>query len=124
MMGNQLVIARADSLANRRHLGDQRRAICKPVKPRDAVQRGRIKRQAVGLLIANHLEAVFDHPQPVIALAQQLGIGYSTAREYLDRIRVKYIEVGRPAPTKVDLLRRAVEDGILPGMDPDGGDAR
>jgi hypothetical protein len=40
-------------------------------------------------------------------------------REYLDRIRTKYVEVGRPAPTKVDLLRRAVEDGILPGLDPD-----
>ena len=28
-------------------------------------------------------------------------------------MRVKYVEVGRPAPTKVDLLRRAMEDGIL-----------
>ena len=61
---------------------------------------------------------------PLKLAAEQLGIGYSTAREYLDRIRVKYVEVGRPAPTKVDLLRRAVEDGILPGLDPDGGDAR
>jgi two-component system, NarL family, uhpT operon response regulator UhpA len=60
---------------------------------------------------------------PLKLAAEQLGIGYSTAREYLDRIRVKYVEVGRPAPTKVDLLRRAVEDGILPGLDPDGGDA-
>jgi two-component system uhpT operon response regulator UhpA len=59
---------------------------------------------------------------PLKLAAQQLGISYSTAREYLDRIRVKYVEVGRPAPTKVDLLRRAVEDGILPGLDPDGGD--
>ena len=59
---------------------------------------------------------------PLKLAAQQLGIGYSTAREYLDRIRAKYVEVGRPAPTKVDLLRRAVEDGILPGLDPDGGD--
>jgi len=59
---------------------------------------------------------------PLKLAAQQLGIGYSTAREYLDRIRTKYVEVGRPAPTKVDLLRRAVEDGILPGLDPDGGD--
>jgi DNA-binding NarL/FixJ family response regulator len=57
---------------------------------------------------------------PLKLAAEQLGIGYSTAREYLDRIRVKYVEVGRPAPTKVDLLRRAVEDGILPGLDPDG----
>jgi two-component system, NarL family, uhpT operon response regulator UhpA len=57
---------------------------------------------------------------PLKLAAEQLGIGYSTAREYLDRIRVKYVQVGRPAPTKVDLLRRAVEDGILPGLDPDG----
>lgn len=57
---------------------------------------------------------------PLKLAAEQLGIGYSTAREYLDRIRVKYVEVGRPAPTKVDLLRRAVEDGILPGLDVDG----
>ena len=57
---------------------------------------------------------------PLKLAAQQLGIGYSTAREYLDRIRSKYVELGRPAPTKVDLLRRAVEDGILPGLDSDG----
>lgn len=61
---------------------------------------------------------------PLKMVAMQLGIAHSTAREYLDRIRVKYVEVGRPAPTKVDLLRRAVEDGILPGLDPDGGDGR
>lgn len=61
---------------------------------------------------------------PLKLAAQQLGIGYSTAREYLDRIRAKYVEVGRPAPTKVDLLRRAVEDGILPGLEPDGADGR
>ncbi|UOE44468.1 response regulator transcription factor [Agromyces larvae] len=60
---------------------------------------------------------------PLKLVAQQLGIAHSTAREYLDRIRQKYIEVGRPAPTKVDLLRRAVEDGILPGLD-EAGDAR
>lgn len=53
---------------------------------------------------------------PLKLAAERLGIGYSTAREYLDRIRAKYIEVGRPAPTKVDLLRRAVEDGILPDL--------
>lgn len=57
---------------------------------------------------------------PLKLAADRLGIGYATAREYLDRIRTKYVEVGRPAPTKVDLLRRAVEDGILPGLDPSG----
>lgn len=61
---------------------------------------------------------------PLKLVAGKLGIGYSTAKEYLDRIRAKYIEVGRPAPTKVDLLRRAVEDGILPGLDSEGADER
>lgn len=56
---------------------------------------------------------------PLKAVAEQLGVAHSTAREYLDRVRTKYVEVGRPAPTKVDLLRRAVEDGILPGLAPD-----
>ena len=58
---------------------------------------------------------------PLKAVAEQLGVAHSTAREYLDRVRTKYVEVGRPAPTKVDLLRRAVEDGILPGLAPDAG---
>jgi DNA-binding NarL/FixJ family response regulator len=61
---------------------------------------------------------------PLKLVAERLGIAHSTAREYLDRIRAKYVEVGRPAPTKVDLLRRAVEDGILPGLEPEGGDGR
>ncbi len=61
---------------------------------------------------------------PLKLVAGQLGIAHSTAREYLDRIRMKYVEVGRPAPTKVDLLRRAVEDGILPGLDQESADGR
>lgn len=54
---------------------------------------------------------------PLKVVAEQLGVAYSTAKENITRIRVKYVEVGRPAPTKVDLLRRAMEDGIV---DPDG----
>jgi hypothetical protein len=30
------------------------------------------------------------------------------------RIRQKYARAGRPAHTKIDLYKRAVEDGILP----------
>lgn len=54
---------------------------------------------------------------PLTAVAETLGIAHSTAREYLARIRSKYVDAGRPAPDKVSLLRRAVEDGILPEMD-------
>ncbi|MDR6866287.1 DNA-binding NarL/FixJ family response regulator [Microbacterium resistens] len=50
---------------------------------------------------------------PLKAVAERLGVAYSTAKENITRIRVKYVDVGRPAPTKIDLLRRAMEDGIL-----------
>jgi DNA-binding NarL/FixJ family response regulator len=50
---------------------------------------------------------------PLKVVAERLGVAYSTAKENITRVRVKYVEVGRPAPTKVDLLRRAMEDGIL-----------
>jgi len=59
---------------------------------------------------------------PMKDVAVQLGIAPSTVKEYLGRIRTKYVEVGRPAPTKVDLLRRAVEDGILPNLSRGGQD--
>ena len=52
---------------------------------------------------------------PLKAAAERLGIAYSTAKENITRVRTKYVEVGRPAPTKVDLLRRAMEDGLMPG---------
>lgn len=50
---------------------------------------------------------------PLKAVGERLGIAFSTAKENITRIRIKYVEVGRPAPTKVDLLRRALEDGLL-----------
>ncbi|MGW8481562.1 response regulator [Microbacterium sp. NPDC055903] len=54
---------------------------------------------------------------PLKVVGERLGVAYSTAKENVNRIRVKYVEVGRPAPTKVDLLRRAMEDGLVA---PDG----
>ncbi|WP_296191807.1 response regulator transcription factor [uncultured Microbacterium sp.] len=60
---------------------------------------------------------------PLKVVADRLGIAFSTAKENIARVRGKYIEVGRPAPTKVDLLRRAIEDGLVgatAGNCPDG----
>jgi len=48
------------------------------------------------------------------AVAYSLGIATPTVDDYITRIRAKYERVGRPAHTKIDLYRRAVEDGILP----------
>ncbi len=59
---------------------------------------------------------------PLKVVAERLGVAYSTAKENITRVRVKYVEVGRPAPTKVDLLRRAMEDGILAESEAEAGD--
>jgi DNA-binding NarL/FixJ family response regulator len=48
-------------------------------------------------------------------VAFQLQIKPSSAKEHIDRVRVKYARLGREAATKVDLFRRAVEDGLLQG---------
>ncbi|MFG6445015.1 response regulator [Microbacterium sp. P06] len=50
---------------------------------------------------------------PLKVVAERLGVAYSTAKENITRVRVKYVEVGRPAPTKIDLRLRAMEDGII-----------
>jgi len=48
-------------------------------------------------------------------VAYQLQIKPSSAKEHIDRVRVKYARLGREAATKVDLFRRAIEDGLLQG---------
>lgn len=49
-----------------------------------------------------------------VAVASAVGIAESTVEDYVRRIRVKYARIGRPAHTKVDLYKRAIEDGFLP----------
>ncbi|ORI12679.1 response regulator [Rhodococcus sp. 1168] len=47
-------------------------------------------------------------------VARLAGLSEQTVNDYLVRIRNKYAQAGRPAPTKTDLYKRAVEDGWLP----------
>jgi DNA-binding NarL/FixJ family response regulator len=47
-------------------------------------------------------------------VARELGMDRETLKTHLRRIRAKYAEVGRPAPTRRDLYVRAVEDGLVP----------
>jgi two-component system, NarL family, nitrate/nitrite response regulator NarL len=44
------------------------------------------------------------------AAASRVGIQPATAKTYLDRVKAKYREIGRPANTKVELARRLRED--------------
>ncbi|MET1019502.1 MAG: response regulator transcription factor [Microterricola sp.] len=48
------------------------------------------------------------------SVASQTGIAVDTVEDYVRRIRAKYARAGRAAPTKIDLYKRAVEDGLLP----------
>lgn len=49
----------------------------------------------------------------LVAVAADMGISPHTAKEYLDRVRAKYRQVGRPASTRTDLFVQASRDGLL-----------
>lgn len=51
---------------------------------------------------------------PTKSVARKMTISEETVKQYLGRVRQKYARAGRPAPTKLDLYYRAVEDGHLP----------
>ncbi len=46
------------------------------------------------------------------AAARRAGVAYGTAREYLERVKRKYAEAGRPTYTKLDLADRVREDRL------------
>jgi DNA-binding NarL/FixJ family response regulator len=57
---------------------------------------------------------------PARSVALRLGVTLETAKSYLKRIRAKYAAVDRPAYTRMELYRRAVEDGVLAPLPPPG----
>ncbi len=50
---------------------------------------------------------------PLKTVARRMGVSAETAKQYIDRVRQKYRRVGRDAGTKIDLRKRAIEDGHL-----------
>ena len=58
--------------------------------------------------------SLFANGHKAQAVAYQAGISPGTVDDYVRRVRAKYSRVGRHAHTKVDLYKRAVEDGFLP----------
>lgn len=47
--------------------------------------------------------------------ARRAGITVHTAKDYLDRVKAKYQQAGRPTYTKLDLARRVHEDSLDQG---------
>ena len=47
------------------------------------------------------------------SVARRMGVSVHTGAMYIKRARVKYAQVGRAAPTKADMLARAIEEQLL-----------
>ena len=47
------------------------------------------------------------------AVAEQMGVSTHTAREYIDRVRDKYGNLGRTVRTRTELYAAAVRDGFI-----------
>lgn len=62
--------------------------------------------------------ALYAGGMEIPAVSARLHITENSVKEYLKRIRVKYTNVDRPAGSKLDLFRRAIEDGIVPPVEP------
>jgi two-component system response regulator DevR len=54
--------------------------------------------------------------QTTQSVAFQMNLSPNTIADYVSRIRAKYEKVGRVAHSRVDLYRRAEEDGIVPDI--------
>lgn len=54
---------------------------------------------------------------------RMMNVTAKTVDTYIQRVRVKYAAVGRPAPTKSALVQRALEDGLVTLADLERGTA-
>jgi DNA-binding NarL/FixJ family response regulator len=50
-------------------------------------------------------------------VGERLGISPHTVTSYLDRVRLKYANVGRTAHSKTSLVARAIQDGLIRAED-------
>jgi DNA-binding NarL/FixJ family response regulator len=46
-------------------------------------------------------------------VARKLNLSISTVNTYINRVRIKYANAGREAPTKAALVARAIQDGLV-----------
>jgi DNA-binding NarL/FixJ family response regulator len=68
--------------------------------------RPRLSRQEQSVLVA------YARGSTLHAAARQAGVAYGTARVYLDRVKRKYSDAGRPTHTKLELAQRLREDRL------------
>lgn len=115
-LGPGTVITRA---AEQRHLVTAIRAAAAGVRyapPRPEAARSGDRPPDRPLLSVRELEVLVSwfRSESKGVVAKSLGISERTVNTYLDRVRIKYANAGRPASTKAKLMARAVQDGLIP----------
>ncbi len=99
----EVIVRAVRQAAHRDHPGSARPD--GDASPRDAGLSSR-EREVLALYAAGDTAA---------RVAERLFISRETVYDHIRRIRGKYAVVGRPAPSKVDLFHRAVEDRVIAG---------
>lgn len=61
--------------------------------------------------------SLYASGETAASVAIHLSVSRDTVADYVSRIRRKYADAGRPALSRVDLYKRAVEDGLIGGDD-------
>ncbi|MBU6245710.1 MAG: response regulator transcription factor [Actinomycetales bacterium] len=56
---------------------------------------------------------LYSSGMKMASVGRIMGISPGTAKEYIRRVRVKYAEKGEPLPSKVELYKKAQEEGLL-----------
>lgn len=97
----------------------------------DAITAAQLGTEDLGPLATAALQAAQQHGRPELTdqerrvliawlltdnkdgVSQKLHIAPSTVRTHLQRIRRRYREINRPAPSKAALFARALQDGLL-----------
>jgi DNA-binding NarL/FixJ family response regulator len=59
--------------------------------------------------------SLYASGETAYSVAALTELSRDTVADYVSRVRRKYAQVGRPATTRVDLYKRALEDGLLEG---------
>lgn len=71
-----------------------------------AANRPHLSKQELAVVVA------YASGMTLTAAARSVGVQPATAKGYLDRVKDKYREAGRPVFTKLDLAARVREDGL------------
>lgn len=80
---------------------------------RSKCTRGRVTvHPAIGKREREILLAWFRHETKSEA-ARVMFVSVNTVKKHIERVRAKYADAGRPAPTQALLVIRAIEDGWL-----------